>query len=232
MVNIVITPSKIFKINFYLIIGLLVLHCLTLRDYYLVENLIYASPLTKFFNFDLEYNLPSLYSTIALIFSSFLCFNLSLFSACLRADKFYWRFLSFSFMFLAFDEFKGIHERLNIHVYSFFKSIGVHSFIQFGAWTYVYFFISILLFIGLLPFLAKLDQQIRLLLFLSFFLFLLGAVGFEFLAFQVLKIWKHDFFYLIMMTLEELLEMIAVLVFNYTLLRLLSKRMKVTFTSS
>ena len=106
-----LSPRKVTKFLLS-IIALLVFFNLVERAIVYGLNLNSDSEiLSKYFNFDQEANFPSLYSALALGFSSYL---LIIIATLKRADRSRfaqkWKTLSYIFLFLAIDEACSIHE--------------------------------------------------------------------------------------------------------------------------
>lgn len=219
----VIKPITILKFNLIVILILFLFHSAFLYEFRF-NNPKDLSNYARFFLFDYENNLPTFYSSIALALSSVLTFFISLMKEIKKTEKPFWIFLSIIFGFICLDEWKMIHERLSnpfsTYIYEKFDiavSLG-------SAWTYVYIIFAIMFALSFSLFTFKLPKDIKKLFLISFSLCLLGGIGMELFAFELLKIeTPQNNLYLIVHTLEELFEMIGISIFNYSLLKYVLK---------
>lgn len=174
------------------------------------------------------YNLNGLFSTyreanIATFYSSLLLFVASalLFIAwkspvedLMRSHRWTWLFLSIVFLYMSFDEMLKFHERS----------------------LYLFYFVFALLGLSIIPFLRVIRPRFRKLFFLSGFLYLLGAVGFDrieafFRGSQTVEILEQKFWFILLYSSEEFLEMMGVAIFIYSVsLYISSKEVSIDFS--
>ena len=180
------------------------------------------------FYFDAEANLPSFYSALAIVFCSVLLWLIgSLSTEKAKKLSFYWKFLAVIFLLLAMDEFGSLHEFMIQPLRRLMSQVSFDSDYFYFAWFIPY--IILLFFLGLLflKFFFKLPFQTRVLFFLGGFVFLSGAVGLEMIGG---KYWSAqgwavdgsdhvDLRYALLITLEELLEMLGIVIFIFALSR-------------
>ena len=224
-----VRPSQLLLINLWIIVILLIPHLCFLPGYSSAIDDSSMSVWIRFFNFDHENNLPAAYSSVALALSSVLCWISSCMEGGRKFVRYSWNMMSLIFAFLALDEWKSIHERLSLPAHRFLGIDGLLDSELIGAWVYPYFLIVIVFVLIFFPFFVKLDRTTRKLFVISFCCFVAGSLGAEFLAFQVLKVNRGDLIYLVLGTAEELLEMLGIAIFNYSLLRRIGRSSRVIF---
>jgi len=185
--------------------------------YFRVED--YAKfDIVRWFDFGLEKNIPTLYSSLALLFCSILLF---ITGRSKRPDdsKIHWYILALVFLFLAFDEWFMIHESIGIFLDRRISATGFYYFpwvlpygIGFGIFSLFFF-----------KFLRALPARTRNLFILSGFLYIFGVLGVEMISAKEAELHGMDTVnYAILYTVEEFFEMTGIVVFIYTLLDHLS----------
>ena len=199
-----ISPKSIFKANLILILLLVVANLIFgTRNY--GEG--WQKEWARFFSLDWEENLPTLIATLSLLCSSLLSISISLISELKRKSRLLWVGLGVIFLALSIDEWEGIHERI--------------EFSGAGSWAYFYLLGSIVFISLYSAFVISLPNRIRNLMVISFVLFMLGSVGMELIALQALRLEANPAIplYFFFSTVEEALELVAIAIFNYTLIR-------------
>ncbi len=216
--KITIIPKKNLKILVSLFIILFIgnIFSIYLKLHFHFSN---NKTLVRLFNFDLEQNIPTLFSTSILLFSGFLLLYIGK-SHQKRNELFKpWLFLGYIFIFLAIDEAISIHEIFG-HILTTKFHLKGHLYF---SWVIPYGFISILLLIYLFKFLKTLPIKTLRLFIFSGFIFFLGAVGIEIIgskiAYDLRGIRNFSLTYNILYTIEESFEMIGVIIFINTLLK-------------
>lgn len=190
----------------------------------------------RIFDVGHEQSIPTYFSTLNLLLSSILLYVIySNEKKIHHKGSNYWLFLSVLFLFLSLDESISIHENLGkIHDYLAQKDVmpkllDTHQWLVFGS-----LFVVIIGLI-LLPFFKLLQKSTLYLFLLSGAIFLIGAIGFEFLGAIMLKTGfvesKKDFIYLIRRIFEEGFEMYGIAIFNCALYREISNN-NITLTIS
>lgn len=168
----------------------------------------------KLFDFNIEKNIPTLYSFLALLFSSILLILITLQNKKNDLKYHAWLPLSMVFFFLSFDEILELHEHL-VHLTRRFLNLS-----GFGTayWTIPYIIMIAILFFSLYKFLSKLPKRTFKLFVLAGAIFILGSVGMEILGGRQEEInGKSNVLYVFLYTIEELLEMLGVVIFIYAL---------------
>ena len=174
MQKITLTPKFLLRSNILIIGILLILHLLSLQDYSTATDHWATTIFTRLFNFDFEYNLPSAYSAANILITSILCYTTSHLEKTGRDDKIKWKALSLICGFLAFDEYKGVHERLSEPISLFLKQTEFINAHNGGEWVYAYSVLAIL-FCGIFwRLVINQDQKTRQLLITSFAIYITG----------------------------------------------------------
>ena len=126
-------PRKILNANIFLILFLLCANVLGIVTKQYFDNK-YVYCLVTLFDFDYECNIPTLYSSIALIISSALLFLIALNCKKKKSSYIPWLGLSLIFLFLSIDEINSIHEKLTV---PFREMLGASGFLYF-TWVIPY----------------------------------------------------------------------------------------------
>ena len=175
--------------------------------------------LVPMFFVDYESNIPTWYSSMALMLASVLAGFLALTSKRVAKENvIYWAGIWLLFMLLSLDEIVGIHERaiepLN-EIYDFTGFLG-YSWVILGA-------IAVAIFTALfLRFVLRQRPFVRNLIILSGVVFVGGAIGVEMISAWIdaqrgLENWQ----YVIAVTIEEGCEMTGVAIFIHALMLVL-----------
>ncbi|WP_024334471.1 hypothetical protein [Desulfotignum balticum] len=216
------SPKEVLKLNLYLILFLLCANVLgIISKYYFDHDYVYG--LIPLFDFSLERNIPTLYSSIALVFVSILLSLIGFINKKLTFSYLPWFGLALIFLFLSIDEIHGIHENLTIITRNTFNMSGFFYY----AWVLPYSAALMVFMILYLKFLFDLPKPIMILFLVSGSIFVSGAIGFELLGGRQAELYgKDNVLYCFFYTCEELLEMLGVAVFIYTLLRYMVEQFK------
>ena len=187
----------------------------------------------RFLDVGSEQSLPTYISTVNLLLVSILLFFIYIYEKEMNnPGKSYWKYLSFVFIFLSVDEAGGIHEifsRINAVLARSgfmpdFPLLGNHQWVVFGV------IFVIIGFIYIVPFLRKLPDKTRFYFVGAGLIYIIGALGFEFLGAVMLKTGlvdsNKDLLYLIRRIFEEGFEMYGIALFNCALYReILNRKM-------
>jgi len=212
--NINLFPQKIIKINLYLIFFLLFSNLLGIvsRFYF---NLDTTYGLIKLFNFNMEKNIPTFYSSVALLICSVLLLSIALTHKKYKSPHFMWLGLSAIFLFLSIDEISSIHEMFNKSIR---ETLGTSGFL-FYAWIIPYGIALIVFIVSYSKFLFQLPKNTMVLFLVSGATFISGAIGFEMFGGRHAELFgRSNILYAFYYTCEEFLEMIGIAMFIYTLL--------------
>lgn len=210
-----LSPKEILKINLYLILFLLFANIMgIISKYYFGHDSVYG--LVPLFNFNAEKNIPTFYSSFALLFASILLSLIAFKRKNIKLPYISWFVLALIFLFLSFDEISSIHERLTIPVR---ETFGTSGFLYY-AWIIPYGFALVAFIIAYLKFLFELPKRIMILFLISGAIFVSGAIGFEMLGGRQDALYgENNVLYSVISTCEELLEMLGIAMFIYTLLK-------------
>jgi hypothetical protein len=210
-----INPLFILKSLLFLIIVLFIMNLIGIYVGFSNHDLT-IKKIIKLFDFDTESNFPTYYSSITSLISAYLLFFISIYNKKNNLPYLLWFFLSLSFFYLSADEFIQLHEKVDITLRKEFSLSGT----LYYAWIIPYGIFAIACaVIYYFKFLIALPKKIMWLFIISGFIFIVGAIGFEFLAalFRSPDD-KINLIIQILYTMEELFEMIGIAIFIYTLL--------------
>ena len=175
------------------------------------------SAIYRLLNVNNEANIPTWYSTVALLLCVLLLALIAIFKQQ-QKDRFtnHWRGLALLFLLLSLDEAASLHEKLNPLMRSL---LNVNENLLF-LWVIpgVAFVSAIALVYW--RFLIGLPPQMRKLIFFSAALYLSGAIGLELITGFV--VWNipgpHQLVLVLTVAIEELLEKLGILIFVRSLL--------------
>jgi len=219
--NIEIYPKEVFAKLLYFIFALLLFNIIGIISKYYFGYSIYG--LVRLFNFDIERNIPTLYSTLALLFASILLLIITIAHKRNNSAYLSWLGLAFIFLFLSMDEFMSLHEHLIIPVRESLDTSGVFYF----AWIIPYGIALIVFVIVYFKFLTNLPRNIMILFVVSGAVFVSGALGFEMVGGIYSELYgENNLLYASIYTCEEFLEMLGIAIFIYTLLRYINSQFK------
>jgi hypothetical protein len=169
------------------------------------------------FNLDEEGNVPTLYSTLAILSCAVL---LRVIARIEREEggRFsrHWTLMSIIFLGLAVDEFLFLHEEINYRL----------DLSGFTQWSWVAIGIVFVFAVAIIFFrmIVQLSPPVRRLFILAALIYLSGAIVLEIVGGHYVTVWGHDSLrYALCTTAEEFLEMMGVVVFIYALLSYLSQ---------
>lgn len=212
-----------------LLLVVCVLFCMHSIGLILESILQYDSRFTRltirYFDFNGEENVPAFFSSVNLLAAAFLLYLIYWTNKgkSKRMDRRYWLALAVIFAFMAIDESVQVHE----HIAEFVRPRLLSDFNGLLHWSWVVPYTLVVVGVVALFFrwVLALPVITRNLFFLSGSMFVLGALGFEFVEGYLYKQYGLDHIYnRVMYTLEELLEMTAVILFIYALLLYLENR--------
>lgn len=172
--------------------------------------------LVTFFDLDKEWNLPTWYASNSLLFCSLLLLTIALKKKKFKEKYFlHWLVLSFTFLFLAFDESVGLHENSITPLRNLFNLSGI----LYYAWVLPAAFLLCIFSFFYLRFFLSLPSKFKILFSISMFLYVGGTLGMELIGGYYASFYgKENMTYAIISNIEEVMEMAGVVVFIYTLL--------------
>lgn len=212
--NIELEPKKITKFFASLVICFTFLHVIGQSITYFLGREGITEPFIRLLNLDVERSIPTFFSSMMLLTCSFLLFIIA--SAKRKDGKgyIYWLGLSVIFLFLSIDESLMIHEGLIEKVRTMLNTSGYLYF----AWVIPYGIGLIIFLLVYTRFLFNLPHKMRLLFIISGFVYVSGAIGLELIGGIYYELYgEQSLSFIILATIEELLEMTGVVIFIYAL---------------
>ena len=202
-------------------IFLVVAHLITIGMPYLLGGFEHGvvRVLFSLFFIDGEGNLPAIFSTGLFLVNAML-FLIVWRAAGLAGDSpKIWLVLAIVFVFLALDESISIHERLIDPLRLALNATGIFYY----AWIIPYGIGVVLLAIVTIPVFWRMQKRIRFYFGLSAAIYLFAAIGLEMISGKYLVMMNEskDIVWILMVTLEESLEMVGLILLVYALLLLL-----------
>lgn len=169
-----------------------------------------------FFDVNREDSIPTFVSSMGLGVCSFLLFVIAyLVRRNKLSDYAYWMGLAAFFLYMAIDETVRIHEKLGGPLREVFNPEALYDMV----WLIPYGAVTILIGVIYLRFILRLPRESRRLFVVSGLIYLLGAVGFEYLGGRQDALYGiANFGYQLFVILEEGLEMLGMAFFMYSLL--------------
>lgn len=182
--------------------------------YFLGHSRLYG--FVPLFDLKLENNVPTWYAASTFLFCSALLWVIA---SAKREQRdryvFHWRVLSMIFLYLSADEAASLHERLGAAVE---RLLNPEGFLYY-AWVIPYALFVIILAVMYRRFLADLPAETQRLFLIAGALYVGGAIGVESISGRHHQLYgSESFTYALLVTAEEFLEMMGVLVFVYALM--------------
>jgi hypothetical protein len=211
-----VDPNKVAVAFLWVAAILIVINSVLLfLSFYLGDDSVFG--LLDFFDLDIEGNVPSLYSAVAVLFCAAL---LALITHVnwRQSDgrRFYWLGLTILFVFLAVDEGTAIHEQIGTFLERYMEAQGAFYFL----WVIPYGVVTLVLGLAYSRFVWELPKDTRFRFVTAGVIFLIGALGVEMLGAREADLHGHSTItYCVLFTVEEMLEMLGIILFIYALLR-------------
>ncbi|MDH3273555.1 MAG: peptidase M48 Ste24p [Gammaproteobacteria bacterium] len=182
--------------------------------FYLGDDKLFG--LIDLFDFDIEGNVPTLYSALSILFCAALLALITRVHWHKPAGKrFYWLGLTILFVFLAIDEGAAIHEEVSTFLERYMDARGALYFL----WVVPYGIAVLVLGLAYLKFVWELPRDTRARFVTAGVIFLTGALGIEMLGAREAAFYgTATLTYCLLYSLEEMLEMLGIIVFIYALL--------------
>jgi len=214
-----INPNAITRFLFGCIGLLLMAHLLAFTlDYVRHSGSRAAKNIIRWFDFNLENNVPTWFSVCLLTFSMLLLLLIYFHQRALRdSNSKRWLILSLIFLFLSVDEMVQVHEEI-AHLLR--PRLGPDSpTIFYWAWVIPYGIFVIVSAVYFLRFVLRLPSRTRNYFFMSGALFLTGALGLELVeGYLYVRYGLNHLSNRILYCMEELMEMGGVTLFIHALL--------------
>ncbi len=194
-------PERVVRMLTLTFVALLALHAVSVVSTYFYGVVI------KPIDFNNEHNLPTLFATVELLICSYLLWRVGGDRAASgHRFRHHWRGLALVFLFLAVDESLRVHDRIEEGVA--------------GGWVGYYVILLVVLGAVFLPFVASLPRKLAASFIVAGTVYVTGAVGMELVG-VALKGMGYDnlhIYYRILITVEESLEFIGLILFIRALL--------------
>lgn len=220
---IIISPKKVACRILLLGFALDFLSLITTLPNVVLGRKIIPGTIHNLFYVDIEYNLPSWFSALILVFCGISLWLIAKDKQAKQGSFLrHWQILSGIFVFLAIDESVGIHDViLSTHLEQLLKTSGLFYF----AWVIVAIPLCLLLLLSYWKFLLHLPRRIRHLFILAGSLYIGAAVGIEMFNGAISeKFGEAGLAYILPTSIEECLEKIGIAIFAYALLLYLQSR--------
>ena len=178
----------------------------------------------RLFSLDKEANVPTWFSSSMLLLCSILLFVIALIKRSNNEPyTLHWFILALTFLGLSLDETAIIHEMSIKPLQAMFHTTGMLKF----AWVIPGSVFVMLFFIGYYKFLMNLVRKHRHLFLSAGFIYVLGAICVESLSGWASDLYgKSSQIYGMIITLEEGLEMVGIIIFIHALLLILMPYLK------
>lgn len=176
-----------------------------------------AYKLAYLFDVDAERNIPSYFSTLLLLFAALLLAVITVLKRKAGSPVSSWAILLFGFLCLAADEAWSYHERLIKPVRELLgdDKLGVFYF----AWVIPGIALVLVLALFFLSFLLRLPAKTRLTFLVAATLYIGGVIGVELVGGRFAELHGvRNLTYNMIVSIEEILEMVGAIVFIYALL--------------
>ena len=217
-------PRTIVVLLSTITILLLLAHLITIAMPYILEGFehVIVRMLFSLFFLDGEGNFPAIFSTCMFLLNA--AVFLIIWKAARLADDSskIWLFISIVFIFLALDESISIHERMITFLRQALDATGIFYY----TWIIPYGIGVVLLSIFMIPVFWRMQKRIRFWFILSAATYLFAAIGLEMISgkYLVMMNEQKDIVWIFIVTLEESLEMVGLIVLVYAQLLLLRNK--------
>jgi hypothetical protein len=169
------------------------------------------------FDLNTEFNIPTLFSCSLYVFASVLLYFVSrLKSERKKGNKWFWKSLSWLFIFLTLDEALEIHEKFD-YLNKYF-GVKAPTTSMHDPWIIFYFLFAIAIGALFVKFLLSLPRKTRNLFMISAVSLSVAAMGFEIPESYIFYHYGVNAAYRAFYCLEEVMEMCSVILFIYALL--------------
>ena len=213
--NLILKPKKVLIFLMSITIVLCIIHIVfQFSKFYLGHS--FSRDFVRLFDLNAEANIPTLFSSLLLLFSSLL---LSIISFFKKRDNgsytLHWSGLAVIFFFLFIDEAVSLHEILIDPIRTLLSTSGLFYY----AWIIPYGILILILAIGYFKFILHLPSSSRFLFIMAGSIYTMGAMGFEMIGGHHDELFSQfTKTYALWVLFEETLEMIGIVIFIYSLL--------------
>lgn len=174
----------------------------------------------RMFDLNGEWNFPAVFSAGLLLLCSLLIWVIATAMSGGRASyQRHWQVMAGIFLFLAADELMALHDRLQAPLASFFHLSGF----WYAGWTIPYGIGLLIFLFAYRKFVFHLPRRYFTLFVVAGAVYVIGAIGFESLGAEYLysigglSVTDRGVVWVLLYTVEEVLEMAGLIVFVYAL---------------
>lgn len=219
--DIAFTPKRLAQFFAALTACLIVAHVSVQTVRFATDNDSLAG-LVALFSLGADGNLPTFYSSFAILFCAML---LTLIGVAGWGDRHihtaYWLGLAAIFLFLSVDEMLELHEHLNEPIRSALKTSGFFYY----AWVIPYGALLLIFLAAYLRFLLRLPGRTAVLFVVAGATFVSGGIGVEMISAAHSEIHGNlNVTYVTLQTIEESLEMVGIVIFIFALAEYIDQR--------
>ncbi len=215
-IEIAFTPRKFALLLAVIVAAIWILSLLTNLVPFMIELKTNRElNLVHFFDVNSERSLPTWYSSFALMFCAVLLGSIAQRKRQEQdAYRWHWFGLALIFIYLSIDEAESLHEILIEPL----RALIGQSTLLYYPWVLVGLVLVLIVSLLYFRFLFHLAPKYRFLFVASAILFVAGAIGFEIIDGVVESLFgEHNLGFVLLFHIEELLEMLSVVLFIYTL---------------
>lgn len=220
--DIILKPKHVTIFFSFIVVCLTLAHIAGQCSVILLKDENIFQPLVPLFDLDLEQNFPTFYSSVSLLFCSFLLLIITFAKRNSGERYLYWLGLAAIFLFLSADESIMIHERLGWRVRSALNTSGY----LFYAWTIIYGIALIIFLLVYAKFIFNLPLRTRFLFIIAGSIYVLAAIGVELIEGRLLELYGENIISIVFRTIQELFEMTGIVVFIYALTSYIDSELK------
>ena len=166
------------------------------------------------FDLDGEGTVPSLYAGLSLLLTAGLLAFAGIGERRFARPSAPWTTLSAIFVYLALDEWLGLHEHLVEPMRELFHARGYFNF----AWIIPFGALTATLGVLYIPFLLRLPKRTRNLFALAGAIFVGGAIGMEMIGGAFIEAGLPRIYYAAEVVVEESMEMLGIALFIYAII--------------
>jgi hypothetical protein len=210
-----IQPKRVFNMLLSIVVVLFSAHLLLLwlREAHGME----LRALTLLLDLDHEGNIPTLFSVLLFVIAGLQLLAMYRLDRVAGSGRWQWRLLAWVCFFFALDEGSQIHEKCIEAVHRLMGGIP-HALLTY-AWVVPYGIATALLIFLIGPFLLRLPKRTLTVIVIAGTMYISGALITEMLeGAATVDGGETSTFYLLLNTMEETLEMVGLVIFNYALL--------------
>ncbi|MBC8504787.1 MAG: hypothetical protein H8D34_08000 [Chloroflexi bacterium] len=170
--------------------------------------------LKSYFELSYEHNVPTYFAALLSVIAGIILAAIAIKISLRGSYIWHWIILSLGFLYLAVDEVVIIHERIGQLVVKVIRP----EDLLFSDWAYAGIVLILILIFIYLPFYKHLPSKTKKGFFISAFMFVGAALGLEIIGSAILfRVGYNQAIHTAFTTVEEFLEMFAIIIFIETL---------------